>query len=254
MTLTIFFIRLLQLALSASLLLLGHYGYAWLAVGLALVPPVVMWVRGNRTPEALSEALPVAIFGASIAILISLSKPPVGQSVLPVMTQVGLAAIYGTWLITYGRLSNLSTLRLILAGAIQFTAIIALFLAAAFWRWPEILVVTYAWAVSFGTAWWYLSVATVKANAILAATWGLVVAQISWVLFYWQVNYILGAEGFLVIPQAAIIIVGLGYCMASVYVTHAQKQLSRRRLIEYVAISGILLAIVIAGTRWNGTT
>jgi hypothetical protein len=65
------------------------------------------------------------------------------------------------------------------------------------------------------------------------------------------VQYIL-LNGWVIVPQAAIVLTALGYCLGGIYVSHRRSQLSRSRLVEYLMIGLVLLAIVIAGTKWNG--
>ncbi len=240
-----------QIALASAVLFLGHYGYGWIAAVLTLLPIVAWWLNGGRGAAGLREQIPSAIIGLSVAGLISLNQPPVGSPVLPPAAQVGLAILYAAWLMLMPRYGDKQSWQLGLAAVAQFLGVATVFLATAFWHWPEIVVVAATWAISFGLAWWFLELKGERSSQILAATWGLITAEISWVLFNWQVNYTLFG-GYIIIPQAAIIMAGLGYCIGSIYVIHASKRLSRRRLIEYVTIAGVLLAIVIAGTRWNG--
>ncbi len=255
MSLTTFFTRLALLGLAGSVLLLAHYGYGFIAAVLVMIPPLLLWNSEGRGASGMVAATPQAVMGLAVVLLISLSRPPVGSPVFPVISQVALAAAYGTWMIAYGKLRELPAVRLLMAGAIQFAGVAAAFLAAAYWHWPDLLVIAAVWAVSYAAAWCYLEERRERASRILAATWALVVGEISWVLQIWQVNYIIPKDrGFLIIPQIALITLGLGYCMASIYMTHSRKQLSRRRLIEYVAIAALLLTIVVAGTQWNGVS
>ena len=247
-----FFIALLQLALAGTVLLLSHYNYTWLAALLVLVPLGYNWVKGGRTWHALLMASPVAIIGLSIVVLIGLNRPPIGRPVFPVATQLVFTLFYGFSLIKLRQLQIQERSSLALLGIQQVLAVMAIFLAAAFWHWPEAVVVAMVWVVVTLTTMRHLRVIGERAAAIVATAWGLVASQVAWVLSIWQVNYII-QDGLLIIPQASLVILGLGYCFASIYSTHRDKKLSRRRLIEYVAIAGVLLAIVIAGTRWNGT-
>ncbi len=247
-----FFTTLLYLALAGTVLVLGHYGYALIAAVLVVAPAFIQWLRSGRNLSALVKTIPQVIIGLSIVIMVGLSKPPIGQPVFPVSTQVLFAALYGTWLIWLTRIRADGQATWLVAGIGQVTATMAIFLAASFWHWPSAMVIAVMWAASFGVAWWYLGEAGERATPILAATWALITAELSWVLSAWQVNYIL-YDGRLIVPQATIIVLGVGYCFASIYHSHSTKHLSRRRLIEYIVIAGVLLAVIIAGTHWNGT-
>lgn len=251
MTLTVFFIALGQLALATTVLFLSHYGYAWLAAAVVMLVAAVRWFRSGRDQAAFRNLIPELLVGLSVTILIGLNQPPIGQLVFPVASQLTLAIFFAAWslLLWWQKSSRWAPL---LAAVNQLLVVSAIFLATAFWHLPDAIMLAALWAASYANAWWYLEATKQKAARILAATWGLVVAELGWVLYIWQVNYDIGG-GYIIIPQAAIIIAGLGYCFVSILSAHSQKSLSRSRLIEYVAIGAALLAIVIAGTRWNGT-
>lgn len=248
-----FFVTLLQLGLAGSVLLLSHYQYAWVAAILVLMPTAITWYQGGRTRKALLLGSPSAVIGLSVVILVALSREPLSQSVFPVTTQVGLSVFYAAWLMWLRQLRLRGRSTLAVVGVQQFVGVSAIFLATAFWHWPEIVTVALTWAVVMVTTYWYLQVTEERASTILSAAWALVAAEIAWILSSWQVNYIL-FDGGLIIPQAALVITGVGYCFANIYHTHTQKRLSRRRLLEYVVIAGLVLAVVIAGTHWNGTS
>lgn len=253
MTPRVFFTILSYAALAGSVLLLSHYHAGWVAIILVVVLALIQWLRGGRTRAAALETVPQLLMGASVITLISLTQPPVGRQVFPVASQLGLAVLYLLWLLRIHRLPSSSQALAVLCGIQQVFSISAIFLATAFWHWPAIATVAAVWVVSYINALWYLEVVSQKAGRILAAAWALVAAQVCWLLYIWQVNYDI-AGGYIIIPQAAIITLGLGYCFASIQTAHSSKRLSRRRLIEYVVIAAALLAIVITGTRWNGTT
>ena len=253
MNLQFFYLVLGYLIMAAAILILGHYGLGLLALLLALIPAGISWWTHGRSRVALTAVVPELFAGVNVVGLISLSRPPLGQPVLPPVTQITLALLYATWLLFLPRLRRASSGQIAIAGVNQFMLTTVVFLAAAFWHWPNIAVMVIMWAASYLNAWWYLEQTGERASRILAATWALIVAEVSWVLYIWQVNYIITADlALLIIPQAAVVILGLGYAIASVHAAHTQKRLSRRRLIEYVALAGVLLAIIIAGTRWNG--
>jgi len=247
-----FFIAVLQLGLAGAVLLLSHYNYTWIAAILVLGPTAVTWLGSGRNRQAFLLGSPSAVIGLSVVVLVGLNRPPVGQPVFAVGTQLGLTVLYAAWLIWLRQLRLQSRTSLLVLAVQQFFATAAIFLAAAFWRWSEAIVVIAMWGVIAGTTWWYLRVIGERAAAIMAVSWALVAAEISWVLYAWQITYVIGTN-VIIVPQATLVILGVGYCLASIYQTHTEKRLSRRRLIEYVAIAGVLLAIVIAGTRWNGT-
>ena len=252
MTPRTFFVTLLQAALAGGVLLLSHYNYTGIAIVLVLVPTAITWVYGGRSWSALLAGSPSAIIGLSVAVLVGLSRQPVGQPVFLPQTQIALTLFYAAWLVWLRQLRRHGTASVWALGVQQLAATSAIFLALAFWRWPESLAVALMWGTMFVTTLWYLEASGERAAAILAAAWALVASELAWVLLAWQVIYI--RSTYLIVPQATLVILGVGYCFASIHASHTQKRLSRRRLIEYVAITSVLLAIVITGTRWNGAS
>lgn len=247
-----FLTNLARAALAALVLFLSHYNLTWAAIAVVLVPPLVEWFRRGRGARTALDLSPLVIIGVSIVLLIGLSRPPIGQPILPPLSQIGLAAIYGVSLAWFKKLKENQLSAAAAAMLMQGLSLTIVFLAAAFWHIPDAIVVAASWAASFVTASWYLQVNEERAGRLLAAAWALIVTEITWVLAVWQVNYIIG-NGYVIIPQAVIIVLGVGYVMGSIHSAHTAKRLSRRRLIEYVAIAGVLLAIVVAGTHWKGS-
>lgn len=244
-------------AQAAAVLYFGHYsyahaGYGLVAIGLVLLPPVVRWARAGRTAEQVWVQVPEIIVGLSAVVLVSLSGVA-GKQVFSPAAQILIALGYAGFAVfmRYGRLGARQPL---LAAAIpQALGLSALFLIATFWHWNEAIILVFCWALSFLAAFWYLRLLQERAALILATTWALVVTEVSWVFTIWLVNYtLLGGE--IIVPQTTLVVLGLGYCFTGIYQSHNRKRLSRRRLIEYMIITGILLAIIVAGTRWSGTS
>lgn len=243
---------MILLANVLAIFLLAHFGYGALAAALVGAEMFFSSLRKDRRHKPVVEVSAPLIFGLSVVALISLTVPPLGQPVFPLVSQLALAAGYGFFVIYRDKVEASFRLGLILVGLNQILAVSAIFLSAAYWELPNLIVVAATWAVSFLNAWWVLIQRGERSAKILAASWALIAAQIAWVLQSWQVNYII-AGGYIIVPQASIIILGVGYCMLSIYTAHSAKRLSRRRLVEYVSIAGVILAIIIAGTHWNGT-
>jgi hypothetical protein len=55
------------------------------------------------------------------------------------------------------------------------------------------------------------------------------------------------------VPQPALVLVALAYCMGSIYTSAKQGKLSFSRLVEYLVIGLILVGMVIMGTSWRGS-
>lgn len=233
------------LILGAGLYVLGRYTPAVWPVLLALAFEV--YRLGRRPAEDWLELLigdsPLWVVTVSIGLLVGLLPRLVTQ-----ITLVVLLVIWRYWL-EFGAVRLLA--QLVVAGTMQFMALWAIFLAQSVWHWPTLLVLLLVWVASWLTARRVLASYDDPAVSVLASAWGLVAAQCAWVFSLWQVQYIL-LNGWVIVPQAAIVLTALGYCMGGIYVSHRRSQLSRSRLVEYLMIGLVLLAIVIAGTKWNG--
>ncbi len=237
------------LILQAILMLFAaHYGYGLLAALIVIVPWVGLWWRGGREEQYLIDRLPELIVGLAAVVMITLTGTG-GVRVLPLDLQLVVAAAFAVWT-ALSRWWDLPRTRpLVVAGVAQAFGTTAVFLISTFWHWPDSTIIALSWVVGVVVAYSYLRAKQERAATILAATWGLISAQAAWVFTVWLINYQI-AGGAFAVPQATIVMVGLGYCVAGIYESHTSKRLSQRRLIEFLVIAGILLAIVVAGTRW----
>jgi hypothetical protein len=242
----LFFVLLWAAVQAAALLFLSHYGLVWAAVLMVLLPQVVTWWRRGRSQAEALAAAQAVVGGVGLATIIGLDAGSSGL-VFPPGTQVILAVVYACLLTSRNWLKK-PVQRLWLAAADQLLAICAIFLISAFWHWPAAIIVAMVWAASFVVAWSWLASRQESAGPLLAAAWALITAEVAWVLQNWLVSYII-AGGYVIIPQAALVILGLGYCFVHIYLSHTTKMLSRRRLLEYITITAVLLIIIIVGTR-----
>ena len=109
----------------------------------------------------------------------------------------------------------------------------------------------FAWGTSWLVARGFLKTTRDAQAALLAGVWALVVAEFSWIMSWWMIAY-LSPGAYLIVPQAALLVTGVAYVLGGIYRLHRTSQLSRNRLIEYLVVAGVLLAVILAGTRWNG--
>jgi hypothetical protein len=140
---------------------------------------------------------------------------------------------------------------LVVTGASQFVALSGIFLASAFWHWQSAVVLPLVWLTSYVAADGLLRGRAERARPVLAAAWALVASECGWILWTWTISYIL-FKGYVLIPQAAVVVTALGYCFGGIYLAHLSNRLNRGRLIEYLMIGLLLIAIVIYGTKWSG--
>lgn len=215
-------------------------------VALALALTVVVELLTADPRAAIKEWLERSVhFHAAISIALLLLLAPVLQTVI-IMALLGLG-----WLV-WLRLAPRGWHPPVVALTNQFFSLWAIFLAAAIWRLPNLVVLAAIWGASFLISRQMLQQLGEKTATLLAAAWALTCAQAAWLFAIWLVNYTL-LGGWVIVPQPAVVLTALGYCFGGIYIAHLRAQLSRTRLTEYLLIGLSLMMIVIAGTKWNGS-
>jgi hypothetical protein len=220
----------------------------WWPVAVMLVLAVELWAlraSGSRV-KMLLERAPAILVGAATALIIAVS---IRQA-----TQIAFAVLYAVWRWQSVQRPDL-TRSLPNLLFMQALLLQGLFLVAAEWRGeqgvPEWVVLLLIWLGSYLAVYATLSSRQERAAGVMAATWALVAAEISWVLLRWLHVYTL-TGGYLLVPLPVLILTGIGYCYGSIYQSQRQGKLSRARLAEYIFIGLILIAIVVFGTPWRG--
>lgn len=219
-----------------------HQVVALLAV--AAIEFYVWWRRHHSSLQLAADTYASWMISLVAVILVALSPQFITQAaVIVVFVIVRLAVHLGT-LEKYPGIEAL---------IMQFASLTAIFSAAQVWRWPAAVVMVLAWGSSWLVARKFLQLTGDKQVTLLAHVWALVVAELSWILSWWMIAY-LSPGAYLIIPQAALLITGVAYILGGIYRLHRASQLSRSRLVEFLVVAGVLLTIVLAGTRWNGTS
>jgi hypothetical protein len=230
----------------AAVLVLCRYNLVWLAlIGVVAREGFECRRVGDWSLGRLTRSAARWIFGLGITLLVALAPK--------LLTALVLTAVYVAWLIWLRSRSDDSwsvSERLLQAGLTQLAGTSGVFVAATIWGWSAAIVMGLIWLVSFVTADGLLGTREERSRAILAAAWALVASELAWLLSVWRVSYVL-LGGYLIIPQAALVLTALGYCFGGIYVSHREGRLSRVRLIEYIVIGLVLLGVVLAGTKWN---
>jgi hypothetical protein len=167
------------------------------------------------------------------------------------ITQMLCLVLLIVWRI-FGRLAENEQARTLAFGFSQISVLIAIFTIAAIWRLPSIVSLAIVWLTAYALSIDFLRYRDDSSADVLALAWALMATQLSWIFTLWAVMYVLPGNIF-VIPQAAVVISGIGYCCLSIYLAHNRSRLSRARLAEYLIIGLSILMIVIAGTKWNGS-
>jgi hypothetical protein len=216
-------------------------------LALAMVSSIefyVWWRRHDSNLELVANTYASWLTSLVAVVLVAISPQVIAQFML-----IGLYVIFRLLVHLEVFAKQPGTLALIM----QFIALGAIFSAAQVWRWPAAIVMVFAWGASWFVARGFLLSMNDKQAALLAGVWALVVAELAWIMSWWMIAY-LSPGAYLIIPQAALLITGLAYVLGGIYRLHRSSQLSRNRLIEYLVVAGVLLAIILAGTRWNAAS
>lgn len=166
-------------------------------------------------------------------------------------SQLALLAGVAVWLIWRARAKAGATttyVYLLLVQAIMFEAI---FLTAAIWQVPAVLTLILVWLGAYFSVYSVLKRRDDRTAGVVAATWAVIATEVSWVLLLWLVTYVLQQDGFVMVPQPALILTALAYVFGSILLASRQGTLSRSRLAEYLIIGFILVLIVVVETLWR---
>lgn len=217
----------------------GMWGMA--AFGLSAAASLVFYVRAKERKLVLAVKL---LLGFSFSLIILLSTN--------LSAALTAAALYAVLILAYEQARLNDNIRLVIAGVAQFATLWAIFLSGAAWKWPMIYLLLLTYGSAYVTATWLLDPYEERARALLASVWSLIASECAFVFSIWLVNYIVRG-GWVIVPQAALVITALGYVFASIYLAHKDSKLGRWRLAEYLLIGLLLIVIVAVGTKWSGT-
>lgn len=191
------------------------------------------------------HATPQLLAGIAAVLMIAVYPRVISQAA------VGIAYLgWRIWLDQYTkRAADRNLITTLIGQAIVFESI---FLAAAIWNIPKIVVLGLVWLAAFAGSYQLLISRQERTAAVLAAAWALIATEVAWVTLSWLVSYTILA-GYFIVPQPAIILTVLAYSFGSIYLAQRQNQLGKKRLAEYLIIGLIIILIVIGGTNWKGS-
>lgn len=198
--------------------------------------------RGYMNSPGLIHASSVWLASLSAVVFIGLQANHI--------TQVVLALVYGVWRWWLIHYQHDEKHALGVAGVTALASLSAIYLAAAVWHLSGFIIVALTWAACWLVGMRMLEGTEDRAKPVLVSAWSLIAAECAWLFSLWLVTYII-LNGLLLLPQAAVVITALGYCLSGIYLSHKRSQLSRARLVEYLLVGLVLLVVVIAGTKWS---
>ena len=230
-----------NLVLVAALVVLIRFNLSLLAFGLIILSKWQLLIGGPKAwigniRDAGCDLI-VALSAVSLLVLFN------GD----LQVQLVIAVLYLGWLIVIEHMQGTIGLA-IQAGVCQLAGLSILFLLGR--TLPEIVMIGLAWVVALTAADHFLSGQADPARGITALAWGLIVAEISWLLWRWLIVYSL-FNGRILVPQAPLVITILGYSLGAMYIDHNNHKLRKVRLFEYLLVCLGLIAVIIFGTNWD---
>ena len=199
----------------------------------------------DELKERLLQRAPQLILVLSTLLTVAVLHRRASQLVL-----LGGFAVWLAWRAQAAEAATNSFKHLLLVQAIMFEGI---FLAAAIWQTPAWLILALVWSGAYLSVYSTLRQEDKRSAGVVAATWAVIATEVAWVLMLWLVTYVLQKDGFVMVPQPALILTALAYVFGSIFLASRQGILSRSRLAEYLIIGLILVLIVVVETLWRRT-
>ena len=223
-------------------------GLWWLACLVVAVVELRAYIPTSGVRPAVSKEmiwvrLPGLFMGLSVALITALVPRQV--------TQVAVAALYAAWLLWRERSTDQMSKNLVQLLLVQGVMFEAIFLMAAIWQVPSWLILGLVWAGAYTGVYGVLRRRSDRSAGVMAATWGVIATEVSWILMLWLITYTMRG-GYVLVPQPALILTALSYIFGSILSSSRQGNLSRARLAEYMVIALVLVVIVVFGTSWRG--
>ncbi len=183
------------------------------------------------------------LFGVSIVSLLYMLH---GSSML--LPEIIVALGYEAWLLYLKpRSDNLSVLAQ--AGISQFLALTVLFSLSTVLN--DFIIIIGCWVIGYSAARHALGLYSEDLIDLLSSFWGLLTAQIGWLLFHWTISYDIGIS--VKIPQMALIMAVLSFATTRLYVAGKSNRLGDTAVRVSTIFSAVLLLVILVFSRWDVT-
>jgi hypothetical protein len=121
-------------------------------------------------------------------------------------------------------------------------------LLIAFWHWPVAIVMALVWLFAFFVAIvWLLDFS--QTPQLLASVWALMCVELFWIMSRWINLYHIPKTN-LLISQAALTIVALGYGFGGIYYHYKNHSLRRGLIFEYISVTTVIFVALILLSKW----
>ena len=194
-------------------------------------------VQANLVDIIVSLSVVVLLYAASDALVV----------------QIILTAFYIVWLL-FVKPRSKRIFVAVQAGTALFLGITAL-LSVSF-EWPSSLVVLLIWVIGFSATRHVLGSYDEVHSGFYSLVWGLIVAELGWLMYHWTFAYALPGLGDIKLSQTAIIILAMSFLAERTYSSFTQHGTVRSGdiiLPTLLSISLILVLLVFFNTISSGT-
>ena len=194
-------------------------------------------IQANLVDIIVSLSVVVLLYAASKALLV----------------QIILTVLYIVWLLFIKPRSKRLFVA-IQAGTALFLGVTALLSVS--YEWPSSLVVAGMWVIGFSAARHVLGSYDEVHTGFYSLLWGLVVAELGWVMFHWTFAYTLPGLGDIKLSQTAIIVLATSFLAERIYSSFTQHGVVRSNdiiLPALLSVSLILVLLVFFNTISSGT-
>lgn len=194
-------------------------------------------IQANLVDIIVSLSVVVLLYAASKALIV----------------QIVLTVLYIVWLLFVKPRSKRSFVA-VQAGTALFLGVTALLSVS--YEWPSSLVVAGMWLIGFSSARHVLGSYDEVHTGFYSLLWGLIVAELGWVMFHWTFAYALPGLGDIKLSQTAIIVLALSFLAERVYSSFTQHGVVRSNdiiLPALLSISLIFVLLIFFNTISSGT-
>lgn len=224
----------LNALLPALLYVLVRIDFAPLAAALIVVSKWRMFaVRIRYWPANIRANAVDIMVGFAVVIFMS--------SVSDGLWQVVWAVAYGLWLVFLKPGSSMLKVSL-QAGVAQLAALMALFLISG--EMPLYALVIFSWIICYLCARHFFSSFDEPYTQFYAQVWGYFAATLVWILGHWLLFYN-------VLAQPTLLLVVIGYGLASMYYLDHADRLSPMWRKQFVLMMVAIVAVVLTFSDWG---
>lgn len=162
--------------------------------------------------------------------------------------QIIIALLYVVWLLFIKPRSKRSFIA-VQAGTATFLGVTALMTVS--YGWPSSLVVILMWVIGYSAARHVLGSYEEAHISFYSLTWGLLFAELGWLVYHWTFAYSLPGAGSIQLPQGALIALAISFVAERAYASyekHGSVHSNDMILPSLLSVSVILMLLLFFNT------